>query len=287
MDKILETNKWKKKRLSIWVITGVLLILGILMVAPFVYMVSVSLERTANMIPPFPPRIIPAEPSLFNYMLAFESGEIITAYINSFITTAGGVLVSVLSSLLGGYAFSKGTFRGKKIIFLIVMSTMMIPFQTRLIPMHRMFYTFGLTNTYWALILPRILDGFGILLCKQFFDQLPDSLREAAQIDGASEFDTFRRVFLPLTGPITATLIILNFMGIWNDFLWPLIALTDNKLQTIPVFMSTFATQDSGQYLAGLTMSTATLSIIPIILVFLALQKYIIESIALSGIKGE
>lgn len=280
-------NKWKKKKLSTWVITIVLLIFGLLMVAPFIYMVSVSLERTANLIPPFPPRIIPGEPSLFNYMLAFESGEIILAYINSFITTMGGVVLSVVASLLGGYAFSKGEFKGKKLLFMTVMATMMIPFQTRLIPMHKMFYTFGLTNTYWALILPRILDGFGILLCKQFFDQLPNSLREAAQIDGASEFATFRKVFLPLTGPITATLVILNFMGIWNDFLWPLIALTDNKLQTIPVFMSSFATQDSGQYLAGLTMATATLSIIPIIIVFLALQKYIIESIALSGIKGE
>ncbi len=269
------------------IITAVLLVAGLLMVAPFIYMISVSLERTANLIPPFPPRIIPEDLSSFNYMLAFESGEIITAYLNSFITTSGGVILGVITSLLGGYAFSKGNFKGKKVIFVIVLSTMMIPFQTRLIPMHRMFYNFGLTNTYWAIILPRMLDGFGILLCKQFFDQLPNSLREAAQIDGGTELNIFRRVFLPLTGPITATLVILSFMACWNDFLWPLIALTKNSLQTIPVYMSSFATQDSNGYLAGLTMATATLSILPIVLVFLALQKYIIESIALSGIKGE
>lgn len=276
-----------RKRVNEIIIITLLLILGIIMLAPFVYMVSVSLERWANLSPPFPPKLIPEEASLFNYMIATENGGIITAYKNSIIISAASVALSIASSLLAGYAFSKGNFKGKRILLIVVLSTMMIPFQTRLIPMHKMFYRLGLTNTYWAVILPRILDGFGILLCKQYFDQLPNSLREAAQIDGGTEFGIFRKVFLPLTGPITATLVILTFMGSWNDFLWPLIVLTDEKLHTIPIFMSSFATQDSGQYLAGLTMATATLSIIPIIIVFLFFQRYIIESIALSGIKGE
>lgn len=280
-------NRKTQKRISDTIISICLLVLGFLMVAPFFYMISVSLERTANIVPPFPPTLIPENPSMFNYKIATENGNLILAYKNSIIVSVLGVLLSITSSLLAGYAFSKGKFKGKKALLLIVLATMMIPFQTRLIPMHQMFYNFGLTNTYWAVILPRILYGFGVLLCKQYFDQLPDSLREAAQIDGGTEFSIFRKVYLPLTGPITATLVILSFMECWNDFLWPLIVLTSNKLHTVPIYLSSFATQDSGEYLAGLTMATATLSIIPIVIVFLFFQKYIIESIALSGLKGE
>lgn len=283
----MKTKLKTTKNIKMIFIVVALFILGLMMMVPFFYMVSVSFEQYANRILPFPPRLLPEYPSTFNYMLAFESGGIIKAYFNSAVTSLASVALGIASSLLAGYAFSKGKFKGQKLLLLIVLSTMMIPFQTRLIPMHRMFYSVGLTNTLWALILPRVLDGFGILLAKQYFDNLPNSLREAAQIDGGSEGGIFFRVFLPLTGPITATLIILTFMNSWNDFLWPLIALTDNKLHTIPVFMTKFAIQDGTQYLAGSTMATAALSILPIVIVFLFFQRYIIESIALSGIKGE
>lgn len=287
MAKIKSKQK-TNKNVKMMMIVGALFVLGLMMMVPFFYMVSVSFEQYANRVLPFPPRLLPEFPSTFNYMLAFEGGGIMRAYFNSGITSLASVALGIGSSLLAGYAFSKGNFKGKKLLLLIVLSTMMIPFQTRLIPMHRMFYTIGLTNTFWALILPRVLDGFGILLAKQYFDNLPNSLREAAQIDGGTEGGIFFRVFLPLTGPITATLVILTFMNSWNDFLWPLIALTNDKLHTIPVFMATkFALQDGASYLAGSTMATATLSILPIVIVFLFFQRYIIESIALSGIKGE
>lgn len=263
-----------------------LTIIGILMLSPFAFMLSVSLERYANIQPPFPPRLIPEEFSFFNYKLVFENGKLFMAYLNSFITTSLSVFLSVSSALLAGYAFSKGQFKGKKFLFYAVLATMMIPMQVRLIPMHKMFLKLGMLNTFIPIILPNLLYGFGVLLCKQYFDNLPDSLGESAAIDGAGKLKTFFKIYLPLTGPITATMVILSFMDNWNAFLWPLIVLTDQQLHTVPIYLSRFVAEDGTRYF-GLTMALASASILPILIIFLALQKYIIESIALSGLKGE
>ncbi len=267
-------------------IAAVLLIFGIIIVLPFVWMAVVSFERYANIQPPFPPSFLVKEPSTFNFKIITENGAIYTAYINSFIVAVGSVAINLISVLAGGYALSKGTFKGKKIIMYIILGTMMIPFETRLIPMFKMFNAIKLTNNFIPLIVPNIIDGFGLLLVKQFFDKLPDSLREAAQIDGAGEFRTFFQVFMPLTSPIIATIVILKFMDSWNSFLWPLVILTGEKMRTIPIFISAFS-YEGGTRMAGSTMCVAFLGIIPVLIVFLSMQKYIIQSIALSGVKGE
>jgi len=264
----------------------VLLLFGILMIAPFIWMVSVSFDRMANVQMPFPPKLIPENVSLFNYHIVFENGQILRAYLNSTIVTVSSVVISVSAALMGGYAFSKGTFAGKKILFVAVLATMMIPMEARLIPMYQMFNKVGLLNSFWPLILPSLLYAFGVFLSKQFFDQLPDSLREAAQIDGAGEFKIFFQIFFFLAGPITATLIILSFMSHWNELIWPLVVLTRDTLQTIPLFLASFSLEN-GTRLAGMTMALAAMSVLPIIIAFLFLQRYIIQSIALSGLKGE
>lgn len=261
-------------------------VLGVLMIVPFVWMIVVSFERYANIQPPFPPSFIPKHPSLFNFKIAIENGDIFKAYLNSTIVAILSVAVNLFSAILAGYAFSKGSFKYKKLLFYIVMATMMIPFETRMIPMYLMFSKIKLTNNFAPLILPCLIDGFGILLSKQYFDQLPDSLREAAYIDGSGEFRTFFSIFLPLTGPISATLCILKFMSSWNSFIWPLVVLTGEKLRTVPIFLASFS-GEGGTRAAGLTMCVAFLGIVPVIIVFLFLQKYIIRSIALSGLKGE
>lgn len=266
--------------------TLVLLVTGVVMVAPFVWMISVSLERYANIQPPFPPRLIPEEPSLFNYKIVVENGTLLKAYLSSAIVAVGTVGVGLVSSLMAGYAFSKGRFRGRSILLIAVLATMMIPFEVRLIPLFLMFNRVRLTNTYWPLILPHLLYGFGAILSKQYFDALPESLREAAKIDGAGEFFIFRRVFVPLAGPMIASAVVLLFMGSWNDFLWPLIVLTSQKLQTVPIYLSKFSLED-GTRLAGLSMALSSASIVPVIIVFLIFQRFIIQSVALSGIKGE
>ena len=266
----------------------ILLILGIIMIIPFVWMTVVSFERYANIQPPFPPSFKIRNPSLFNFKLAFENGYILKAYFNSLIVSASSVVVCLISSTLAGYAFSKGRFKGKKLLFYLILATLMIPLETRLIPMCMMFNKINMVNSFLPLILPYMIEGFQIMLSKQFFDHLPDSLREAAYIDGSGEFRTFFNIFLPLTGPITATMCILTFMASWNSFLWPLVMLTGAKSRTVPILMAYYSfTGEGGTRWAGLTMSVAFLGVIPVIIVFLFLQKYIIRSIALSGLKGE
>jgi multiple sugar transport system permease protein len=264
----------------------VLLAFSVALIAPFVWMLSVSFERYANLQPPFPPRLIPQEISLFNYRLVVENGTLFKAYGNSFVIAFFSVGLTLFTSLLGGYAFSKGDFYGKKALFFIVLSTMMVPLESRLIPMYMMFSSWNMANTFLPLILTMPQLGFSILLVKQYFDNLPNSLREAAWIDGATEHKIFYSIFLPLCGPMVATLVILVFMGSWNDFLWPLVVLTSQKLQTIPIYLSKFSLEDGTAY-AGLSMALSAASIVPVILVFLVFQKYIIQSVAMSGIKGE
>jgi multiple sugar transport system permease protein len=275
-----------KQKILNAVILLLLAVIGFTMIYPFVWMISVSLEQTANVAMPFPPRLIPEEFSWFHYGLVFENNGLLLAYWNSLIIAVFSVVLGVSSALLGGYAFSRGNFRGKKFLFFAVLATMMIPFETRLIPMFTMFNDMGLINTKYPLILPSIVNALGIVLTKQYFDQLPEGLRESAKMDGAGEFKTFFYIFVPLTGPITATLAILSFQDSWNSFIWPLVVINDQDLKTVPLFLSSFSTENGGR-LAGVTMALAAMSILPILLVFLFFQKYIIRSIALSGLKGE
>ncbi|MDR0390102.1 MAG: carbohydrate ABC transporter permease [Spirochaetaceae bacterium] len=264
----------------------VILGVGIVFILPFIWMIVVSFERYANIQPPFPPSFIIREPSLFNFKIILENGIMLRAYRNSFLVAVLNVVVCLGAVLPGAYALSKGTFRGKNFIALLILSTMMVPFETRMIPMFVMFNKVKLTNTFVPLILPSMLDAFSLFLAKGYFDSLPDSLAESAEIDGAGKFRIFRSIFLPLTTPILATVVILRFMGSWNSFLWPRIILTGGKTQTVPLYVSVFI-HENGVRLAGSTMTVAFLGIIPVLIVFLFLQKYIIQSIALSGLKGE
>lgn len=264
----------------------VLLIIGLLMISPFILILSISFERTANVSLPYPPRFFPAHPSLFNFRLIMQNGGLLQAYLNSFIVAIASVLVKVGSALLAGYAFSKGKFKGKRIIFIVFLATLMIPVEARLISLYLMWNHVHLINSFWPLILPNMIDAFMVFLAKQFFDELPDSFREAAQMDGANEFWTFLKIYFPLTGPITATMAILSFMWSWNDFLWPLIVLTSKNLHTIPLYMASFTLQNGESY-SGMTMGAIALGSVPVLILFIFLQKYVIRSVALSGLKGE
>ncbi|WP_163539484.1 carbohydrate ABC transporter permease [Gracilibacillus sp. YIM 98692] len=278
-------NQKSMERMSGAVKFLVLLVFGILLMMPFVWMVSVGFDRTANITMPFPPRLIPETISGFNYGIVFENGRLIQSYINSGIVTTSSVFLQVFASLLAGYAFSKGDFKHKKLLFILVLCTLMIPMEPRLIPLYTLFNSFGLLNSFWPLILPTVINGMLIFLCKQFFDQLPSTLREAAQIDGAGEFRIFFNVYLPLSGPIAATMVILSFIWSWNDFMWPLVVLNSQELHTVPLYLASFSLEN-GTSLGGLTMALATVSILPIVVLYLFLQRYIIQSIALSGVKG-
>lgn len=279
-------NYKKRRQISDTITFIVLALIGIIFILPFVWMTVVSFERYANVQPPFPPSFIVKNPSWFNFQIITENGALLKAYRNSLVIAVCSVIVNMFSVLLGGYALSKGKFKGKNIIFVIILATMMIPFETRMIPMFKMFAKIGLTNTFLPLIAPNIIDGFGLMLARNFFDKLPDSLGEAAYIDGAGKFKVFTSVYLPLSTPIMATIAILKFMDSWNSFLWPLVILTGEETRTVPIFISAFS-YEGGTRMAGSTMCVAFMGIIPVLIVFLLLQKYIIQSIALTGLKGE
>lgn len=276
----------KRKKLNQMLIFIAIAAIGILFLAPFFWMIAIAFERYSNINPPFPPSFSIEEFSFFNFDVVTQNGAIFTAYKNSMIIAVCSVALNLVAVLTGGYAFSKFQFKGKKVLFFLILATMMVPFETRVIPMFTMFNNWGMINTFLPLILPSMIDGFGLLMAKQFFDKLPDSLGEAATIDGASPYKVFTAIFLPLAMPIIATIIILKFMDSWNSFLWPLVVLTGEEMRTIPIFISAFSSS-TGTRLAGSTMMVAFLGIIPVVIVFLLLQKYIIQSVALSGVKGE
>ena len=189
-----------------------------------------------------------------------------------------------MTALVSGYAFAKGRFFGKKFWYLILLAVMMLPFESRMIPLYMIYYNIGLLNTYWPLILGQFTYVYGIFFARTFIMGIPDSLREAAMSDGASEWRIFLQIILPLCKPIAATLAILQAIAHWNNYLWPLIVLKDYSKQVISVGVALFSASVDAIYY-GPRMALAVLSAVPMIIVFLFLQKYIVQSIAVTGIK--
>lgn len=274
----------RSKVISDWILTSVLLIGSLVMIIPFIWMVFTSFDWAARLKIPFPPRFWPEEFSIKTYQMAFTNIPMLKYMINSLIVSVGVILFSLTSALLSGYAISKLKFKGANIVLLLALSTMMIPFEMTMIPQYLMFAEFKLLDTYWAFFLPALNYAFGTFLAKSFIDQLPGSLREAAIIDGASEFTVFIKIYLPLCIPILATMIILQFLAVWNDLLWPLLALKTPDKYTIQLGLAMFS-YNKDLPLPSVIMAATTVSLIPVIVLYLFLQRFIVESIALSGIK--
>jgi multiple sugar transport system permease protein len=185
---------------------------------------------------------------------------------------------------MAGYAFAKYRFKGKKQLFNVLLSSMIIPSQVTMLPLFLMLKSMGLINTYMAIIIPGLANIFGIFLIRQYALSIHDSLIEAARIDGASDFQIYRTIILPLAMPILITLAIFTFLGTWNDFLWPLIALTDNSMYTLPVALANLMGEHTKD--PELMMAGSVVTIIPVIIVFLALQKYYLKGIMMGSVKG-
>jgi ABC-type glycerol-3-phosphate transport system permease component len=272
------------KRLQQVVLFIILAIGGVAMLVPFIWMFSTSFSRSANVAMPRIPRLWPPDPSLFNYVVASTNLPLVRYYLNSFIvaglTTAGYLFFSSLT----GYAFAKGRFIGKSVFFIILLATMMIPFEVRMIPLYFLMRTLHLNNTLAALILPFITGGFGTFLMRQFISTIPDDLIDAARVDGASEFTIFWKIVLPLCGPALAALAVLTALWRWNDVLWPLLVISDRNLYTVTLGLA-IAGRSQGIF-TGVALATAALAIMPIIFWYLLLQRYIIRGITLTGIKG-
>jgi multiple sugar transport system permease protein len=220
-----------------------------------------------------------------NFTLPIREYPVWTWMRNSFVITIAVTAISVVLNLLAGYAFAKLPFRGRNAVFLLLLSTMMIPIQAIMVPLFKLTIQLHLFGTIWAVILPEAAAAFGIFLARQFFLAIPDELLEAARVDGAGQFRTFRSIVLPLSKPLIAVLTLLSFMSEWNAFAWPLVALFSSQdLFTLPLGLNTDL---KGQYVAnyGAIMAVSIIAVLPMVILFLAFQRYFVQGLARSGIK--
>lgn len=256
---------------------------AVITLLPFVWMVSASFmhDGHANT---YPPRFFPDEFTLDQYRVLFLRLNLTRNFINSVAVSLLVTSVSLLFNSMAGYAFAKYRFTGRDKLFSLLLSSMIIPAQVTMLPLFLMLKYMGLINTYMAILIPGLANIFGIFLIRQYALSIPDSLIEAARIDGATDLQIYRIVILPLITPILVTLAIFTFMGTWNDFLWPLISLTDNSMYTLPVALANL----SGEHTKDpeLLMAGSVLTILPVMIVFLVLQKYYIKGIMMGSVKG-
>ncbi|WP_055106791.1 carbohydrate ABC transporter permease [Paenibacillus ihumii] len=261
----------------------VLIIVVLCMLVPYLWMLSSSLKLNKDVFT-FPMQWIPELPRWSNYQEIWTRIPLGTFIYNtaklSIIVTA----LQILTSSFAAYAFSKLNFTGKKTLFLGYIATIAIPWQAYMVPQFIMMRSMGLNNTHLAIILLQAFSAFGVFLMRQFYQSIPDELCEAARIDGLSEYGIWARIMLPLSKPALSTLTIFTFVSTWNDFLGPMIYLTKTELKTIQIGLRMFISQYSAEY--GLIMAASVVSIIPVLVVFLGLQKYFVQGVASSGIKG-
>ena len=271
----------KRRRVLLIGFLGVLLAITLL---PIYWGVVISFDRTALLSTPNPPRLWPRELSFFHYQFAFSVIPIVRYFMNTLFVVFFNTAISVFFAMACGYAFSKGQFPFKGLLFMFFLAVMMIPFEARMIPLFLQFRDWGMLNTYWPLILGGFAYSFGMFLAKQSIDQIPDSLRESAFIDGANEWWVFFRIILPLSGPVISALVILQSINNWNNFLWPLIVISERNRQMISVGVALFNSGDNANFI-GPMLAVAMMSALPLITIFFIFQKRIVESVAFAGIK--
>ena len=265
-------------RAVVWVL---LLAGGILMVMPFVYMLSTSLKTNAEV---YELSLLPRAPTLENYRRLGGASGFPRWFLNSLaIAVVTTVSVLFFDSLVG-YTLAKFRFRGRRVVFLAILSTLMIPTEMLVLPWYVMSKNLGWLDTYWGIMFPGMMTGFGTFLMKQFFESVPDELLEAGRVDGVGEFQIWWRIAMPLVGPALSALAIFTFLGNWTAFLWPLISTTKRELYTLPVGFASFSGEFQREW--EMVMAGASVATIPVLLVFILLQKYIVRGVMLAGIKG-
>ena len=233
-----------------------------------------------------PPPLVPEAPQWQNYVRVTEVVDLARAYFNSILVTALTVLGILFTSSLAGFAFAKYQFPGRNLLFAMILATMMIPFFVILIPVFYVVKQFGWTNNYAGLIMPGLVSAYGIFMMRQFILTLPDELLDAARIDGANEFRIYWQIILPLTGPALATLGVFNMISVWNSFLWPLLIAQSPDLYTVPLALNSLRTFGMEAQVLNLQMAGTVASVIPTLVVFMFLQRYFTQGIALTGLKG-
>ncbi|WP_298502809.1 carbohydrate ABC transporter permease [uncultured Sphaerochaeta sp.] len=274
------SNKQKVTKTFLYTL---LVVCSLAMLMPFVWMLSSSLKLDKDVFT-FPIEWIPSNPRWKNYAEIWTTIPLAQFLKNTAKLTIIVTLLQLLTSSFAAYAFAKLQFKGRDILFLGYVATIAMPWQVYMVPQFILMRSFGLNNTHLAIIFLQAFSAFGVFLMKQFYMSVPDELCEAARIDGMSEYRIWVRIMLPLSKPALSTLTIFTFVNTWNDFLGPLLYLTRMELKTIQIGLRMFISQYSSEY--GLIMAASVVALIPVVIVFLALQKFFVQGVATAGLKG-
>jgi len=273
----------RRKKLARYFFGSVLTIVAIAALLPFVWMFFSSFKTEGQLVG-HPEQLVPSLWTIWAYSKVIEEIPFFRMVLNSIVFAGGVTFFSLLFDSAAGYALAKLPFPGRSVAFVLVLVTLMIPFQVIMVPLYLLIFNMKLLDTYAGLIIPRMTNAFGIYFMRQFFLTVPNELLDAGRMDGLSEFGIYVRISLSMTRAALATLGIFHFMYNWNDFLWPLLITNTQLKQPLPVGLALFQGEHSQDYtpiLAG-----ALLSILPILVIFLFTQRSFMRGIALSGIKG-
>lgn len=266
------------------VLTYIFLIIGaLIMVFPFYWMISGAF-KTSLEIQMFPPQWLPSSFSFDNFTEALEKAPFATYFLNSVIAMVSSVTICTITTILGAFAFSKLNFPGRHIIFGLLLGLMMVPFEMIVITNYRTIIDWGIYNTVLALVIPFTSSIFYMYILKGFFDSIPDSLYQAARVDGCSNWKYLWRVMVPIAKPSLVTIILLNAIASWNSFLWPMLAVVDKELRTLPFGLYAFVSEGGAK--TELMMAASTMIVIPMIILFIFARKQIVNGVARGGIKG-
>lgn len=264
---------------------GLMLFIVAVMILPFVWMLSTSL-KSQEYILQATPQFIPNPLTTESYTLLAERINLPRAFFNSLFTAVAGTVGQIIIAAMAAYAFARMEWRGRDVVFLLYLATMMIPSVVLVIPQFILVRSLGWVNSYAALIVPALFSAFGTFLLRQSFKGLPKDFEEAAFVDGASHFTIFWRIILPLSQPALATLAVFSFMGLWNAYLWPLFAARREEVMTLPVMLATLQAGPRALTEWNIVMAGAVITVLPILLVYLLAQRWFVRGIVASGIKG-
>ncbi|MFC4802800.1 carbohydrate ABC transporter permease [Neobacillus sp. GCM10023253] len=277
-------NKNKRKRETVDVVANVIILFfAILNLFPLYWLFTSSLKNSADVIK-MPPDWFPKTISFSNYVDVFQNQPALKWTFNSIVVSLVSTIAVIVVSSLAAYAFSKLHFKGKNVIYIIFISSLMIPKEVMIVPLFRIIQDLGMVNSLNGMIWPNVATAFGVFLLKGFFDSIPDSLREAARIDGAGELYTFYKIILPIVKPGIGALFILNFVQVWNDYLWQLVVGQSEESKTLMVGIASLM-QDLNPNFAY-KMAGATVAAVPMLLIFIFFQKYFTKGLAIGAEKG-
>jgi ABC-type glycerol-3-phosphate transport system permease component len=274
-----------KLQIRLWqvAINALLLFAVFLLIIPYAYMISASFKEGSEIFS-IPIEILPQGLYMGNYELLFTETNFVRWFLNSVFIGLSRMALAIIVSIMAGYAFAKFDFRFKNTLFILVIATLTLPIYVLIVPLYDMMVTLGWTDRYVALILPFAAQAIGVFLARQYLLSVPDEILDAARVDGATEWGIFWRVVLPLSTPVMAVLGILYFTAAWNDFIWPLVVMTEDNKFPVALGLPTLLGPYSQEY--GAVMAGSFLSTLPIIIVFLIAQRRFVEALTAGAVKG-